>query len=191
VGFLSGVFINTGGFKLATTGWAGRLAFQGIATAGTSIGRNWVAGRDLLSKVNVGFGPVNFVVGKDATLQDQLSANYYNLALNGLGFANLLAGGDVRWSWSNQTFSYSGGVFNLSSFRGATGLGVLYGWGGMGNPLGSPLAAHEMMHVWQSRAYGVDQFFALWALSGGDSYSKYNASNNPGNYFEDQADNGW
>jgi RHS repeat-associated protein len=188
VGFAIGVFNNTGGFQLATTGWAGRLGFQGIATAGASIGRNWAAGRDLFSKVNIGFGPINFVVGTQATLQDQLSANYYNLALNGLGFANLIAGGDVRWSWSNQTFSYSGGLLNPLSFgfNGHTGLGVLLGWGTAGNALGSANEAHELVHLWQSRAYGIDQFFTLWAVSGGPDRSWPG-----GDYYEHQADTGY
>jgi hypothetical protein len=185
LGFAVGVFNNTGGFQLAKLGLPGKLLFQSIATAGTSIGRNWVAGRDLFSKVNIGFGPVNFVVGKDATLMDQLSANTLNLALNGFGFANLMAGGDVRWSWDNLTFGYSGGWLNsLSSFSGGTGLGVVYGWN-MGNPIGSAIESHEMHHIWQSRAYGVENFLALWALSGGPKYG----SN--GNYFENQADTGY
>ncbi len=110
VGAASGAFTATGGFgmvnawgsKSEALQFVGRQLYQGIGTAGTSIGNNWAMGRNAFSSVTVGIGPVNFTFGKGQNLL-QWQNNIGNIAINTFGLANTAFGGKVRWNWKNLT----------------------------------------------------------------------------------------
>ena len=160
VGFGSSIFNTSGGFGLVKRGFFGRLGYQGLSTSIGSIGQNWVYGRDLLSRVTWGVGPVNFTLGRGQRLL-QFGTNFGNLLTHSIGFYNVIeAGGKVRFNWEHLAFEFHGG-FLEDAYNGATGAySILSDVATTGD-----LTAHELTHIWQSRAFG-NAFVPLWALSG-------------------------
>jgi len=198
VGLASGAWGATGGFGMVKAWGAentfaqlgGKLGYQMIGTAGSSIGNNWAMGEDPFSRVTLGVGPVNLTLGKDQKLL-QWQNNLGNIVTNALGLGNLAFGGKMEFAWKNLAPIYSGGVIDkLSDPRIApAGFGAHSVMGNSRLFKDRSLYPHELHHLWQSRAFG-DAFILNYGLQGinamlmkgGSFFQKYN-------YFEDQAYN--
>jgi len=193
VGLASGAWTATGGFGMvkgfgATSNveeLAGKLGYQMIGTAGSSIGNNWARGDDLFSKVMLGVGPVNLTLGKGQNLL-QWQNNLGNIITNTLGLGNLAFGGKVSFDWKNLATIYTGGL--MEYMGGAWGPYSVMGPNGPNNFTQNELS-HEMHHIWQSRSLG-DIFILNYGLQGidavlrGKSFSEFIFEMN---YFETQA----
>jgi RHS repeat-associated protein len=185
VGAGSGAFTATGGIGLAEKGFVGRLGFQGIGTAGRSIGNNWANGVDRFRRVTLGFGPINLSFGEGQKLL-QLDNNIGNVVRNSLGIGNLLTGGRIGFNPNHLSFKYGGGwMKKIYDHVGtvATGAHAI-----MGTFLknSDPLIGHEAHHIWQSRSIG-DTFLLHYLAQGLNSLT---VGANPfyrTNYFETQA----
>lgn len=171
VGAASGAFTASGGFGMVS-GWgsksksmqfAGRQLYQGIGTAGRSIGNNWAMGRDPFSRVTVGAGPVNLTFGKGQRLL-QWQNNIGNIATNAFGLGNLAFGGSAEFNWEHLTPMYGGGLID-KYFVGTWGAHSILYRTDQFREEGNSLIAHELHHVWQSRAMG-DSYLAHYAGQG-------------------------
>lgn len=164
VGLFSGAFSASGGFGLAKSGFAGRLAYQSIGTSTSSIGNNWAMGEDLFSRVMVGVGPVNLTFGKDQNLL-QWQNNLGNIGMNAFGLINTAFGGKVQWDWSHLTPVYKGGIIDkmVDPTYSESGFSpyVVTGNSGVTNSI----YKHELHHVWQSRSMG-DMFMPNYLSQG-------------------------
>jgi hypothetical protein len=166
VGMASGAWNASGGFGMvkgfgATSDigkLAGKLGYQMIGTAGSSIGNNWARGEDPLSKVTLGVGPVNLTLGKGQKLL-QWQNNLGNIATNALGLGNLAFGGKASFDWKNLAPVYTGGL--MEYMGGAWGPYSVMGPDGFTQQS----LPHEMHHIWQSRAFG-DTFLLHYGLQG-------------------------
>jgi hypothetical protein len=194
VGLGSGAFTASGGFgmvnawgsKSKALQFTGRQLYQGIGTAGRSIGNNWAMGRDPFSRVTVGTGPVNITFGKGQKLL-QWQNNIGNIGTNLFGLTNLAFGGSADFNWEHLTPTYGSGL--IDKFFGGT-------WGAHSilyrtDQYDQDLISHELHHIWQSRAFG-DAYLANYAGQGllgllmGRPFSFVNSALHP-NYFENQA----
>jgi len=199
VGAATGGWSVTGGFGMvkgfgATSDigkLAGKLGYQMIGTAGSSIGNNWAQGKDPFSKVSVGVGPVNLTLGKGQKLL-QWQNNLGNIITNSLGLANLAfkvdgVRGRADFDWKNLAPVYSGGL--MEHMKGA--------WGpySVMSPSGilEDVKSHEMHHIWQSRSFNVNSFKDNFGFLLNYSFQGVNAllmRQSPifdANYFERQA----
>jgi RHS repeat-associated protein len=166
VGLGTGAWTATGGFGMVKSWGAenafaklgGKLSYQMIGTAGSSIGNNWARGEDPFSKVTLGVGPVNLTLGKGQELL-QWQNNLGNIATNALGLGNLAFGGKARFDWANLAPVYTGGL--MEKMGGAWGP---YSVMGPEKWTNSNLQ-HEMHHIWQSRSLG-DTFLLHYGLQG-------------------------
>lgn len=197
VGAASGLFTATGGFGMVkawgsqskTAQFIGRQFYQGIGTAGRSIGNNWAAGRDPFSRVTVGAGPVNLTFGKGQQLL-QWQNNIGNIATNAVGLSNLAFGGTADFNWEHLTPTYGGGMID-KLFGGTWGAHSILYRSDQYSQEGKGLIAHELHHIWQSRALG-DAYLANYAGQGllgllmGRPFNFGYAAYYP-NYFENQA----
>jgi hypothetical protein len=172
VGAASGLFTATGGFGMVnawgsqdkTAQFIGRQLYQGIGTAGRSIGNNWAAGRDPFSRVTVGAGPVNLTFGKGQQLL-QWQNNIGNIAMNSFGLLNTAFGGKVQWDWNHLTPVYKGGLIDKFADPRSMESGFSpYVVTGNSNVTGE-IYSHELHHVWQSRAMG-DMFAPNYVANG-------------------------
>ncbi|MCC5939271.1 MAG: hypothetical protein JJU34_18475 [Lunatimonas sp.] len=172
VGAASGAFTASGGFGMVSA-WgskskgmqfAGRQLYQGIGTAGRSIGNNWAMGRDPFSRVTVGAGPVNLTFGKGQRLL-QWQNNIGNIATNAFGLGNLAFGGNIKPDFNNLTFVYSGGI--IDRFADPTEYDSGFGaFSVIGNSnVNGEIYPHELHHLWQSRSMG-DAFLPNYATNG-------------------------
>jgi hypothetical protein len=168
VGFATGYFGASGGLGMVGTrntavGWkiAGRLGTQMLTTAGTSIGNNWAAGQqNPFGSFVVGFGPLNFRMGTNHSLQLNMKDNVFNAISNGLGlFTSLSALIDTRYNYHGISFDYKNSLsFNyqndllgdLINSHGApsTTMGLYSIWNSTNRFLNE-----EGNHVWQSRFF--------------------------------------
>ena len=165
-GMASGAWTTFGGFGMvkaycSTNSFAqlgGKLGYQMIGTAGSSIGWNWSAGKKPFSKVSVGVGPVNLTLGKGQKLL-QIKNNLGNIATNILGLSNLLAGGKARMDWKNLAPVYTGRF--MESMPGTWGPYSVMG----PDEHTKNVLQHEIHHIWQSRALG-DSFLLHYGFQG-------------------------
>jgi len=134
----------------------------------------------------VGAGPVNLTFGKGQRLL-QWQNNIGNIATNAFGFGNLAFGGSAEFNWEHLTPMYGGGLID-KYFGGTWGAhSILY----RTDQYDNDLIAHELHHVWQSRALG-DPYLAHYAGQGllggllGKPFSFANANLEP-NYYENLA----
>ncbi len=184
VGAASGAFTATGGFGLAEKGFAGRMAFQGLGTAGRSIGNNWANSDDLFSKVTLGVGPVNLTLGKGQKLL-QWQNNIGNILTNGLGLTNLLTGGEMGFNKNHLTFKYGGGwLKKVYDYSGTSATGA-YAVLGTFLENDDPLLGHELQHIWQSRSLG-DSFIWNYLAHGFNAARLGKDFFGRTNYFETQ-----
>ena len=137
---------------------AGKLGYQMIGTAGSSIGNNWARGEDPFSKVTMGVGPINLTLGKGQKLL-QWQNNIGNIATNALGLGNLAFGGKASFDWKNLAPVYTGGL--MEYMGGAWGPYSVMGPDGFTQQS----LPHEMHHIWQSRAFG-DTFLLHYGMQG-------------------------
>jgi RHS repeat-associated protein len=195
-GLASGAWTATGGLGMvkgfgATSDigkLAGKLGYQMIGTAGSSIGNNWARGENPFSKVTVGVGPVNLTLGKGQKLL-QWQNNIGNIATNAFGLSNLAFGGKVNFDWKNLSLNYTGGIIDkfydpqnwYSGFGAHSVIGNsnLFSSGWDGYP-------HELHHLWQSRSMG-DMFLLNYGLQGIGAMLMGGSFLNKYNYFEQQA----
>ena len=166
VGAATGAATATGGFgalnsfggKAASSNFqkaSVRLAYANTLSIGGSIGNNIASGKDWNSRIRLNLGPVDAVVGKDATLADNLFANAGNFAVNAAGFV----GGDQHnWKWENLSYEHSGGLLDRSG--GYFGAHAVLGPAEMDGKL-----PHELSHVTQTRASGMN-FWGEYGLQG-------------------------
>ena len=192
VGLATGGWNATGGFGMVKAWGAenafaqlgGKLGYQMIGTAGSSIGNNWAQGKDPFSKVTVGVGPVNLTLGKGQKLL-QWQNNLGNIAMNGAGLINTAFGGKVNFDWKNLSFNYSGGLsdklYNPQYWDSGFGAHAVIGNSNLSN-----LYGHELHHLWQSRAFG-DMFLLNYGLQGIGAMLMGGSFLSTYNYFEDQA----
>ncbi|GHV72559.1 hypothetical protein FACS1894201_02480 [Bacteroidia bacterium] len=165
-GLASGAWTATGGFGMVKAWGAenafaqlgGKLGYQMIGTAGSSIGNNWARGEDPFSKVTLGVGPVNLTLGKGQKLL-QWQNNLGNIATNALGLGNLAFGGKARFDWKNLAPVYTDGL--MEKMGGAWGPYSVMGPEEWTNQS----LQHEMHHIWQSRSLG-DTFLLHYGLQG-------------------------
>ncbi len=156
-GAASGAFNITGGFGMVKKGFWGRLGYQGLATAGSSVGNNWAAGRDLFSKYTIGVGPVNFTFGKNQRLL-QAENNIGNIAINALGIGNKFFGkGEWGFDKNHLTPYYTGGTIKSINGRGFGAFSVI------NEAPGTNYWKHELHHLWTSRAFN-NSFFPNFIL---------------------------
>lgn len=178
---------------------AGKLGYQMIGTAGSSIGNNWAAGEPPFSRVTLGVGPVNLTLGKGQKLL-QWQNNLGNIAMNTFGLSNLAFGGKVNFDWKNLSLNYTGGMVdewfppvfykNGEQYSGYSGFGA-HAVIGNSNLFNDPeLYSHELHHLWQSRAYG-DRFLLNYGLQGIGALLIGSSFLLNYNYFEDQAEGGF
>ena len=175
-------------------GWqlAGKLGYQMIEKTRASIGNNWINGNKLFSKITLGVGPVNLTFGKGQKLL-QWQNNLGNIAFNTIGLSNyaFTKTGSFQFDWANLAPVYSEGfikdLYDLFPAMGATGAHVVFS--DQKYALTSSLIAHEMGHIWHSRALG-DMFIPNYFFQGlfpllmrTDQYY--------GNYFEKIAEYGF
>lgn len=157
-GAATGAWVGTGGMGLAKKGLmgsklAGKLAYQAIGTSMRSIGSNWAGGSNILSRVDVGIGPLTFTLGKRERLF-QFGPNAGSLIANGLGVMNTaFFGGDWKWNKENLGIDYIGGLYDKINF-GSTGAYAVGLHSGQLNQEGLTLIAHEYTHTWDSRVLG-------------------------------------
>jgi hypothetical protein len=199
-GLATGGWNSTGGFGMVK-GFgaksdigllAGKMGFQMIGNAASSIGNNWARGENLFSKVSLGVGPVNLTLGKDQKLL-QWQNNIGNILTNGAGLANLAFGGNISFDWKNLSLNYKGGLVdryyntNIGEY-GAFGAHSVIGSSNLFTQSG--LYQHELHHLWQSRGFG-DMFIFNYIgqgigamLMGGSPLGDYN-------FFEAQAYGGF
>ncbi len=155
VGAASGAWVATGGLGLAKNGLfgsklAGKLAYQIGGTAMGSIGSNWIKGNGVLSKVNVGVGPITFTLGKGQKLF-QFGPNAGSIITNGLGLMNAaFFDGKIKWDNENLGINYIGGLYDKIDF-GSTGAYAAGLHSGQLRQEGLKLIAHEYTHTWDSR----------------------------------------
>ena len=172
VGLATGAWSVTGGFGMAngfgTTSklgnLIGKLGYQMIGTTSMSIGNNWASNKNLFSKLTLGVGPVNLTIGKGQRLL-QWENNLGNILSNSFGLINTVSGGKAQFDWDNLTFVYRGGIrdkFFATKTDKDTGFGsfAIFGWEGMELNTNNDIFAHEMHHLWQSRAMGD-----IWGLN--------------------------
>lgn len=185
VGAASGAFSVTGGLGLAEQGFGGRLAYQGISTTGQSIGNNWARGDDPFGKFTVGLGPVNLTAGRNMSWGNilRIENNWGNVITNGLGIANRATGGDMQFDKQHLTFRYHGGWLEKYS-NGNTGA-----YSVLGDNLDDDdkTLAHELNHVWLSRAMN-NQFVFNYGLQALSALSLGRSPITNANYFEQLAD---
>jgi len=201
-GSVNGLFGATLGFGLGEGSLAGKLAFQASATTLSSIGDNFVAGRGLFSDVIVGVGPVNLTVngngvrylpgkniGNIVTMGAGLLNTGITRGLHELGLMEKGAIGRTKFHAGDLAFEHYGGIFSLTHSGGFTGAYAILG---PNNSKKRGLLNHELVHIWQSRAFN-NNFLPLWGLSG--LYSVLNGFhfndpiyNTTINYFEQQAE---
>jgi hypothetical protein len=181
VGLASGAWTATGGFGMVKAWGAenafaklgGKLGYQMIGTAGGSIGRNWSLGKDPLSMVNVGVGPVNVTLnlsgkGKVFEWKNQLYNNIGNITTNTLGLGNLAFGGKARFDGKNLAPVYTGGL--MEYMGGAWGPYSVMGPNSPSNDyFTDSVLPHEMHHIWQSRSLG-DTYLLNYGLAGISSF---------------------
>jgi hypothetical protein len=192
-GLASGAWTATGGFGMvkgfgATSNigkLAGKLGYQMIGTAGSSIGNNWARGEDPFSKVTLGVGPVNLTLGKGQKLL-QWQNNLGNIAINAFGLSNLALGGKMDVDWKNLSLNYSGGIVdrffdpNIYEYSGFGAHAVI------GNSDLMKVYTHELHHLWQSRSMG-DLFLLNYGLHGINSWLSGDSFIGSSNFFEGQA----
>jgi RHS repeat-associated protein len=194
-GLASGAWTATGGFGMVK-GFgtmsdigklAGKLGYQMIGTAASSIGNNWARGEDPFSKVTLGVGPVNLTLGKGQKLF-QWQNNIGNIATSVFGLSNLAFGGKVRFDWKNLSLNYVGGIIDKFYdpkywYSGFGSHSVI----GNSNLFTEPtLYPHELHHLWQSRSMG-DMFLLNYGLQGMEAMLMGGSFLKEYNYFEDQA----
>jgi RHS repeat-associated protein len=187
VGMASGAWTATGGFGMVKSWGAenafaklgGKLGYQMIGTAGSSIGNNWARGENPFSKVILGVGPVNLTLGKGQKLL-QWQNNLGNIATNALGLGNLAFGGKMSFDWKNLAPVYTGGL--MEKMGGAWGPYSVMGPDGFTQSV----LGHEMHHIWQSRSMG-DTFLLHYGLQGVFSWLMGGNFIGETNYFEGQA----
>ena len=195
VGLVTGMWNASGGFGMvkgfgATSDivrLAGKLSYQMIGTAGSSIGNNWARGDNPFSKVSLGVGPVNLTLGKGQVLL-QWQNNLGNIATNAFGLCNLALGGKVVFDWKNISLVYTGGITDLFYDPGYwnSGFGA-HSVIGNSNFFRYPsLYPHELHHLWQSRAYG-DMFLINYGLQGINAMLMGGSFLKEYNFFEDLA----
>jgi hypothetical protein len=195
VGMASGAWTATGGFGMvkgfgATSDigkLAGKLGYQMIGTAGSSIGNNWATGEKLFSKVTLGVGPVNLTLGKGQKLL-QWQNNLGNIAMNTFGLANRVFGGKMNFDWKNLSLNYTGGIvdkfYDPSYWYSGFGAHSVIGNSALFKE--QNLYPHELHHLWQSRSMG-DMFLLNYGLQGIGSLLQYDSFVGDTNYFESQA----
>ena len=190
VGLATGGWNATGGLGMvkgfgssnAFAQLGGKLGYQMVGTAGTSIGNNWARGENAFSKVTLGVGPVNLTLGKGQNFL-QWQNNLGNIVTNTLGLGNLAFGGKMQFDWKNLAPVYTGGL--MEYMGGAWGPYSVMGPDGFTQRE----LPHEMHHIWQSRAFG-DRFLFHYGLQGisgafiGRSFWDFILDYN---YFEGQA----
>lgn len=185
VGLATGAWGITGGFGMVkgfgTTSnlgkLAGKIGYQLIGTTSQSIGDNWAAGKNLLSKVTLGIGPINLTLGKGQKLL-QWQSNLGNIITNMAGITNLAFGGKIRFNWDNLSPVYYGGMRDRI-FQEGSGYGVysIFGSKNLFDPEDITFN-HELHHLWHSRAMS-HSFLLNYGLQGitagimGDSFIKY------------------
>lgn len=178
-GAASGGFTATGGLTLAKRGFAARLGFQAIGTAGRSIGNNWASNRDLLSRVSVGIGPVNFTLGKGQKLL-QAKNNIGNIIAHSIGFFSK----EAEFDWSHLTYKtsegWTGKLLKLFGNYGATGAYAVIGATMMPT---HGFLAEELNHIWQSRSLG-DSFLFNYLLQGLNAVTMGKTFDDNVNYYE-------
>ena len=170
---------------------AGKLGYQMISTAGSSIGNNWVRNKGPFSNVTIGVGPVNLSIGKKQRLL-QWQNNLGNIVMNTFGLSNLAFGGKMNFDWNNLSLNYTGGVvdhfFDPKIWYSGFGAHSVIGNSKLfNNPI---LYPHELHHLWQSRAFG-DVFLLNYILQGVDAWAMGGSFIEDCNYFEDQANGGF
>lgn len=165
----------------------GKLGYQMIGTAGSSLGNNWARGENPFSKVTLGIGPVSFTLGKGQKLL-QWQNNLGSIAMNSFGLANLAFGGKMSFDWKNLSLNYTGGVVDrwINPKHWASGFGAHAVIGNSKLFQYPDLYSHELHHLWQSRAFG-DMFLLNYGLQGIDAISMGGSFLEECNYFEDQA----
>ena len=191
VGLATGAWTATGGFGMvkgfnATSNigkLAGKLGYQMISTASSSIGSNWAKDENLLSSVTLGIGPVNITLGKGQKLL-KWQNNLGNIAFNSFGLLNTLLGGKISVDWKNLTLNFKGGLidkfFDPSEYAYA-------GFGAhtvMGNSYLYRAYGHELHHLWHSRAFN-DLFLLNYGLQGLNSLLLKGNFIEDMNYYED------
>lgn len=191
-GAASGAYSVTGGFGLVEgfgtnsklLQFGGRLAYQSSSTALASVGNNWAAGRDPLSRVTVGVGPVNLTLGKNQRLL-QWQNNIGNIFFNGVGLLNANKGGGVRWDWEHLTFNYWGADINEVYTRAAPGTDATgpHSIFAIGEQELFDRYAHELNHLWLSRALN-DAYLPNYFLHGLNTFLGGRALFGRANYFE-------
>jgi hypothetical protein len=200
VGMASGAWTATGGFGMVKSwgakgaGWqlAGKLGYQMIGTAGSSIGNNWATGEKPFSKVTLGVGPVNLTLGKGQKLL-QWQNNIGNIAMHSFGLVNTAFGGNMSFDWKNLSLNYKGGLIdklfppafyqNGEEYWQSSGFSphVITGNSGLAG-----VYSHELHHLWQSRAFN-DVYLLNYALQGINALLTGGGFVTNYNYYEDMA----
>jgi len=186
-GAVSGTWSATKGFNLLPMGDGGtkfgnlsrRLSYQMIGTSTQSIGNNFARGHNPFSKVTLGVGPVNLTLGiKDKNGKRpnllQWQNNFFNIAVNGLGIANLAMGGKMSFNKEHLAFNYYGGA--LGKLHGMTGMGATGAYAtwcetNLANDMETYL--HELGHIWQSRSennFFLLNYFSSYIYDWSDNY---------------------
>lgn len=129
---------------------------QMIGTSLSSVGDNWTRGEPILSKITLGFGPINFTIGKGQKLL-QLENNLSNLAFNlgGIGYAFFSKKSQIDFDWKNLTFVYKG-----QRNENTEGLGIFSISGGLNLDMN-----HESIHLWHSRALN-EKYYLNYVFGG-------------------------
>lgn len=170
---------------------AGKLGYQVIGTTLKSLGSNWSSGENLLSKITLGIGPINFTFGKGQRLL-QWENNIGNILMHSFGLLNTIGGGKIIIDKINLSINYKGGLidklFNPERLSSGFSPHVI-----TGNSNLEEVYTHELHHLWQSRSFN-DSFLLNYGLQGinalllkGNFFEKYN-------YYEDfinQFNNKW
>jgi RHS repeat-associated protein len=194
-GMASGAWNATGGFGMVK-GFgstsdigklAGKLGYQMIGTAGSSIGNNWALEKKAFSNITLGVGSVNLTLGKGQKLL-QWQNNLGNIVTNTLGLGNLAFGGKMNFDWKNLSFNYTGGIvdkfYNPDYWYSGFGAHSVIGNSALFQD--PTLYPHELHHLWQSRAFG-DMFLLNYGLQGIGAMLMGGSFLKEYNYFEDQA----
>ena len=151
-------FIKNAGRNIA--GIAKKLGYQMTGTILSSIGDNWAKNVPLLSRVTLGFGPVNLTLGKGQRLF-QWQDNIGNILFNSYGLANVIfKGATMSFDKANLSFCYTGGIadklYDPDKFTSGFSPYII---SGNKNLLGSDILSHELHHVWHSRALNNGYLF--------------------------------
>jgi RHS repeat-associated protein len=200
VGMASGAWNATGGLGMvkgfgATSDigkLAGKLGYQMIGTAGSSIGNNWARGENPFSKVTLGVGPVNLTLGKGQKLL-QWQNNIGNIGMHSFGLINTAFGGKMNFDWKNLSLNYKGGLidkmFPTTTYQNGIPYRQSSGFSPhviTGNSNLAGVYSHELHHLWQSRAFN-DVYLLNYALQGINALLMGGKFVEDYNYYEDVA----